>query len=319
MTGLPFAPIRNDVYSASELLQGFDASNPSSSECTVDLRIYRFFVKEGRGAAQSPYTSMMEALHDHYIDRTTQDLLASYGRVIGVMGGHEMSRSEASYRQVAELAGVLARNKALVVSGGGPGAMEAAHLGAALAFGSPTDLNSAINLLCTQAKLPAGLDKMVSPTGDFNPSLRDAFHQWWSPAVHIARELAASATESLGLPTWYYGHEPFTPLATRVGKYFQNSLREDGLVSFCGGGVVFTQGRAGTLQEIFQDAAKNYYRSVGNRFSPMVFLGTDYWKTKLPAVPLLTALFTPQDFTKYICITDSATEATDFLLSFPIA
>jgi hypothetical protein len=262
---------------------------------------------------------MMEALHDHYINRTTQDLLASYGRVVGVMGGHDMARSDPSYRQVAELTRALARNKVLVVSGGGPGAMEAAHLGAAFASESMADLVAAISLLSTQAKLPTGLDKMVSPSGDFDPRLRDAFHEWWTPAVQIARTLGTSATESLGLPTWYYGHEPFTPLATRVGKYFQNSLREDGLVSFCTGGVLFTQGRAGTLQEIFQDASKNYYRSVANRFSPMVFMGADYWRATLPAIPLLTSLFTPQDFAKYVCITDSGSEATDFLLSFPVA
>ncbi len=87
---------------------------------------------------------------------------------------------------------------------------------------------------------------------------------------------------SLALPTWYYGHEAFTPFATHIGKYFQNSLREDGLVTFCTGGVVYTPGAAGTVQEVFQDAAKNSYQSAGGRFRPMVFLGSQFGLSLFP-------------------------------------
>ena len=30
----------------------------------------------------------------------------------------------------------------------------------------------------------------------------------------------------LGIPTWLYGHEPTTPFARVIAKYFQNSIRE---------------------------------------------------------------------------------------------
>ena len=36
---------------------------------------------------------------------------------------------------------------------------------------------------------------------------------------------------SLGIPTWYYGNEPPNLFASHAGKYFFNSVREDGLVS----------------------------------------------------------------------------------------
>ena len=35
----------------------------------------------------------------------------------------------------------------------------------------------------------------------------------------------------------------------------------------------------GTVQEIFQDAAQNYYQSVGAHYSPMVFLGSQNWSS----------------------------------------
>jgi hypothetical protein len=43
--------------------------------------------------------------------------------------------------------------------------------------------------------------------------------------------------------------------------------------------VLYAPGKAGTLQEVFQDAAQNNYRTAGG-FSPMVFLDIDQsWST----------------------------------------
>ena len=78
--------------------------------------------------------------------------------------------------------------------------------------------------------------------------------------------------DSLGIPTWLYGHEPPTVFATRVAKYFANSIREDGLLAIADAGVVYAPGSAGTLQEVFMDLAQNHYATSGWR-SPMVFMG----------------------------------------------
>lgn len=64
--------------------------------------------------------------------------------------------------------------------------------------------------------------------------------------------------------------------ATVIGKYFYNSVREDGLVTIASGGLIFGKGEAGTVQEVFQDATLNYYRSDYTP-TPMVFLGKDFW------------------------------------------
>jgi hypothetical protein len=62
-----------------------------------------------------------------------------------------------------------------------------------------------------------------------------AVFEWLKPALAVRKSIAKPG-RSLGIPTWYYGHEPFTPLATHIGKYFQNSLREDGLLAIAAGG-----------------------------------------------------------------------------------
>jgi predicted Rossmann-fold nucleotide-binding protein len=62
-----------------------------------------------------------------------------------------------------------------------------------------------------------------------------------------------------------------TPFATHIAKYFANSVREEGLLAIAKGGVIFTPGSAGTMQEIFQDLAQNHYQSFGVS-SPMVFM-----------------------------------------------
>jgi predicted Rossmann-fold nucleotide-binding protein len=311
---LPFIPIRSTLYTPEELLEGFDLADPSSLEVTRDFVIYRLFEQEAFGKQQSPYTSMMESLHDHFINQAAIDLLRSQSLIVGVMGGHDIARDEAGYRQVAELGRLLARKGALVVTGGGPGAMEAAHLGAALAHGSNADLDDAIVRLHTHPRLPSGLKKLVMSTGKFDHALRDQYHAWWRPAVELYRAMGPRIGTSLAMPTWYYGHETFTPFAAHIGKYFQNSMREDGLVTFCTGGVVYTPGSGGTLQEVFQDAAQNYYRSVGNRFSPMVFLGKQFWTTRLSVISLLRELFSEKDWASAILLTDSVDEAVDMLV-----
>ena len=120
---------------------------------------------------------------------------------------------------------------------------------------------------------------------------------------------------SLAIPTWYYGHEPSTPFATHIAKYFQNNIREDGLLTVAAHGIVYAPGRAGTLQEIFQDSAQNYYHSVGDRFSPMVFLDSTYWRTTLPVEALLSTLFAgkPDEYKKYVVFVDKVNDVVAFI------
>ena len=73
--------------------------------------------------------------------------MASHRFVVAVMGGHSVHRDEPQYEQVALLARALTRRNYLMVSGGGPGAMEATHLGSLLAYSEDSELESAISAL----------------------------------------------------------------------------------------------------------------------------------------------------------------------------
>ena len=144
--------------------------------------------------------------------------------------------------------------------------MEATHLGAWMAGRSQQEVDEAM--------------AMLSP----HPSFKD--EGWLSSAFAVMERFPQERYKSVGIPTWLYGHEPATPFASHIAKYFENSLREDGLLTIAKGGVIYTPGSAGTMQEIFQDAVQNHYLTFGYA-SPMVFLNTEYWTKELPAYRLL--------------------------------
>jgi hypothetical protein len=133
---------------------------------------------------------------------------------------------------------------------------------------------------------------------------------------------------NLGIPTWFYGHEPPNLFATDIAKYFENSVREEGLLSIARAGVIFAEGNGGTVQEIYQDACQNYYRTYAKVKSPMVLLGKDYWNPadvaydnpmdkRKPVYPLLKKLAKEKSFIDYLLLTDSTQEAIEFIRSHP--
>ena len=119
------------------------------------------------------------------------------------------------------------------------------------------------------------------------PCFNDA--NWLETAMQVRQRWPQQDYQSLGIPTWLYGHEPSTPLATHIAKYFDNSIREDGILTIAKGGIIYTPGSAGTLQEIFQEAVQNHYLSFGYA-SPMCFLGKKYWTEDVPVWPLIMDL-----------------------------
>jgi predicted Rossmann-fold nucleotide-binding protein len=310
--GLPFAPVRWGLYQPAELFAGFDPGAPSSWTATADFAIYRHAVVESHRAVRDPFVSMMQSLHDHSITEAIRPLVAGR-RVAAIMGGHKLPRSGPAYRDVARLARALTRADVMVSSGGGPGAMEATHLGASLAPADDAELDRALALLSVEPVVPE-LKAVVRPDGTVDPEVCARAHAWFRPAYELSRAFGGGSA-SLAIPTWHYGHEPTTPLATHVAKYFQNSIREEGLLALAQQGVVYAEGRAGTLQEIFQDAAQNYYRSFAY-FSPMVLLGIRYWSETLPVLPLLEKLLLPDDRQRLVLVTDDVEEAAAFIAGF---
>ncbi|MFJ7957989.1 LOG family protein [Streptomyces sp. NPDC096319] len=284
---LPFDPYRARLYTPEELFEGIAGTG---YESTPDFLAYAWF---GRTRSDGDiFSSMLRSLHDDAVSDALDEHLAK-APVVGVMGGHAMGRGTEAYAGAARLGRSLARAGLTVATGGGPGAMEAANLGAYLAPHPDEALAEALGLL---AGAPS-----------FTPSVTD-----WARAAFAVRARWPDGGDSVGIPTWFYGHEPPNPFAAHIAKYFANATREDGLLARSTAGVVFLPGAAGTVQEIFDNATPNYYASPGAS-TPMVLVDRAHWTTRLPAWPLLGALAADRPMAARIALVDSIDEAPSAL------
>lgn len=276
---LPFEPYRGSLYTAAELLEGYDEGGYTA---TRDFRIYAHFDRaRNSNFGPSVRESLAERLHDHAIDHELQRFVARHTNraVVGIMGGHNMSRRDPYYARVVRLGRELTREGYLVATGGGPGIMEAGNLGAYLAnFDSPDVVDATLEIL---AQAPTYSGGKAEGTPEYLTGIREFLRVGWEAREALASpEFAArfgrrgDPGQSLAIPTWFYGHEPTNLFCDNVAKYFSNGIREDILLAISRGGVVFAPGSAGTLQEVFMDLAQNHYATFVDR-SPMVFLGSE--------------------------------------------
>lgn len=266
---LPFQPYRPGLYDAEEL---FGTGRYADS---VDGTVYAWSREWRR--TRDVGGSLAVTLHDHAISDALDDAMEHVpaSRVVGVMGGHDVQRGTDQFADATRLGRELTRAGYLVLTGGGPGAMEAVNLGAYLA---PFD----------DAALTQALDLLAAAPGFTGAGGIDA---WVTAARSVRAALPpAQAGHSIGIPTWFYGHEPPNLFATEIAKYFTNALREDTLLHRCRGGIVVLAGAAGTVQEIFQASTENYYALEAGLVAPLVLVGPEQWTTTLPAWPLLQAL-----------------------------
>lgn len=294
---VPYNPYRARLYTPEALLGAYQPGVPDSYDETFDGRVYRHYTEHGGPEPPNFIDLLAQRLHDQSITDALHEFIAGR-RVVAIMGGHGMARDAEAYHTVARIARRLTRRGFLLASGGGPGAMEATHLGAWFARHSVDALGEAVDMLAVAPH--------YTPVGDW---LDAAF------AVRDAFPRPDDAPPSLGIPTWHYGHEPPNAFATHIAKYFTNSLREDGLLAIARHGVVFAPGSAGTIQEIFQDAAQNHYETMGHA-SPMVFFGTDYWTRQKPVYPLLRELADGYPYGELLTIADEIDDIVSALERF---
>jgi predicted Rossmann-fold nucleotide-binding protein len=287
---VPVNPYRSTLYTAAEL---YDAPAYAQS---LDARTYAWSRRE-----PTPADSLAQALHDHAIDQALTDWLT--GRhLVGVMGGHDLLRGEPDYAVAAHL-GALLGARHTVATGGGPGAMEAANLGGRLAHAGPEVLDEALSRLAGAPSFRPSVDAWVSaalPVDSLVDSVGDS----------VGDSVVASPT--LGIPTWFYGHEPSNVFATAIAKYFRNATREAILLQVCDAGIVFLPGAAGTVQEIFQDACENYYAAPAS-VAPMVLVGRSHWTVDQPAWPLLQSLARGRPMESHIHLVDTVQEAAELV------
>ena len=294
---MPFDIFREHLYSAEDLYKGYQLGKPGSYKDCYDQQVYNHYLEKGKAASDIKET-LARTLHDHSMTNAMNDFLAHFDerQVVGIMGGHGLLRTEAAYRQVVMVSKTLAENGCLMVSGGGPGAMEATHLGAWMAGRTEAETEDALAIL---QEAPSFKDKL-----------------WLDTALQVMNKYPQEHVMSLGVPTWLYGHEPATPFATHIAKYFDNSIREDSILTIAKGGIIYSPGSAGTMQEIFQEAVQNHYLSFGYAI-PMIFLGSEYWSNEMPVWPLMQHLIAKGKYKNLLMtLTDSTDEIVKTILEF---
>ena len=288
----PYSVYPSTLYGYEDLVAG-----------GADARIERWFrgslERPGDANPTGPVEAIAQRLHDTAMTDGIYELIrpaeGEGRRVVGIMGGHSLRRDTADYAAIVLLAYRLTEAGYFIATGGGPGVMEAGNLGAYLTrAGDEGALAEAIATLAT------------SPSVE-HPGYDDAaerVHSWWA-----GRE----GGESLGIPTWVYGHEPVARFPTHIAKYFANSIREDGLLQIADCGIVFARGGPGTIQEVFQDAAINAYAPPEQR-APMVFLGSEFFSANgvFDVVRSQAAGASPP-YDELLSLTDDVEEAVDFI------
>lgn len=297
MDDVPFDTTRPALYNA-ESLYGFcpDSAEEVCYQSTYDKRVYDHYISHGKHADDAK-EALARSLHDYCMMQALDTFLKQYKPtdVVGVMGGHNLKRTDPFYRQIVLMAKQLTESGKLMVTGGGPGAMQATHVGAWMAGRTEEEVDEAMRIL---VKAP-----------DYQSA------EWLSSGLEVMRRFPQNkGYRSLGVPTWFYGHEPASPFATDIAKFFDNSIREDTVLTVPFGGIIYTPGSAGTVQEVFQDAVQNHYLTY-EISSPMIFLGRKFWTEELPVYPLLEEMMRTGRYKNLLLtLTDDPSDVASALL-----
>ena len=210
--GRVYNAFRGKLYTGESLYDGYDPEDEQSFATCFDSRVYMNYTEQGKHCDDIRET-LGRSLHDHAISDAMYDFLSRFDekQVVAVMGGHALLRTDEAYRNVAIISKTLTEKGKIMASGGGPGAMEATHFGAWMAGRDMDEFDDALEMISVA------------------PSFRDP--GWLRTSFEVRKRFPQKNYRSLGIPTWFYGHEPSTPFATDIAKFFFNSVREDTLLS----------------------------------------------------------------------------------------
>jgi predicted Rossmann-fold nucleotide-binding protein len=295
---VPIDPWRG-LYYPEDLYAGLE----NGYAATPDALAYKWSI-DARLRTDA-YSTLVRAIHDDSVTDELDEFVQGRS-CIGVMGGHALVRGSAGYAEAAELGWRIAASGHVVVTGGGPGAMEAANLGA----------------FCHDPAALAGAVQRLAAVPSFRPDIG----AWASVAMEIRQELLGDeplvpaetlgpSARSLGIPTWFYGHEPPNVFCDVVAKYFSNAIREDGLLARSNGGIVVLAGAAGTVQEIFQAVTPLYYALEGEPLPPLILVGRRHWSESVPVWPALQHLSTGRRMADALHLVDTLDDVVPLLAS----
>ncbi len=128
----PYDPLRKALYTVDELMAGWNRPKKS-----LDQKIAAYYLKQGGQVPNNSEEALCQRIHDDYIDRLLLDFIkdesvagAGPRKIVGIMGGHAQDRTSKYYTMIARIAYQLTKGGYCILTGGGPGVMEAANLGA---------------------------------------------------------------------------------------------------------------------------------------------------------------------------------------------
>jgi predicted Rossmann-fold nucleotide-binding protein len=287
----PVNPYRATLYQPHELYAGLE---DDGYDTTPDALAYHW--SRDAQLRHDAFVTLLRATHDDSITDALTEFVGARP-VAGVMGGHALERGTQGYAAAARLGHALASRGLVVATGGGPGAMEAANLGAFCADG---------------AQLEDALRRLAAV-----PSFRPDIAPWARLGLALHDEVMEAGrtrrVSSVGIPTWFYGHEPPNVFCDGIAKYFSNAIREDGLLARCTAGLVVLEGAAGTVQEVFQAATRLYYATEGSDLPPMVLVGVHHWTRTVPVWPALQALADGRGMAGVLHLVDDVAEVPALL------
>ncbi|MFZ4115294.1 MAG: LOG family protein [Chthoniobacterales bacterium] len=319
---------RKNLYTVEELFEGYNPEIQESYKTTLDWRISLENQSDHEEEAikaeslkpkdlvrSSKKQKLKKYFHDYFLDVEIKKYLESLQALphegchglIGIMGGHAVPRSSELYFEVAKTARQLTREKYLVVTGGGPGVMEAANLGAWLA---PLD----------DSALPEAIKDITLPRANNNQE-QFLLQEAWNLRLQTLSSYEKHQRRSLAIPTWHYPHELTNVFATSIAKFFNNAHRETVLLSICEQGIIFFEGSVATVQEVFDAAAQNHHYTTRKK-RPLILFNKEYWnpkpnihgdypeKTK-PVWPLLLKIAQDTHFENQVTLLSSCEEAID--------
>ena len=274
------------LYTSDVLMKGFDPDSQASIVKTFSFQQYLAFKPLTVPGRQSEAELAAVAAHDAGVNFHLLEYMYrkdnTVPKFVGVMGGASIGRSALAYLKLAELTRFLSQQGFTVVTGGGPGMMEAAHLGAYFSRSSDETWAKVIAAV-KEIKANSPSDVISRPVKKKGENGWETFydeaklHAWFAWANQL-KVLSDTPGESLAISTWEYGHEPVMPFATAYACYFQNSIRESNLVRESRAGIIYGRGGGGTLREIWQDVEENYYAGSREGLTPMILFDEDrYW------------------------------------------
>jgi len=277
-------PPPSALYTCDQLMAGYLPDDVHSIARTFTFEQYLAFEPyKASGILDRDGLAAIGA-HDARINQLLLDYLYAPDtpqKIVGMMGGHSVGRSTAAYADLADLARFLSQRDYLIVTGGGPGLMEAGHLGAYCRALEDTAWDAIKGRL---REIRPGSDQDIVPNADPSPdpaaerltlAQKQGLHRWYQYGATLREVVSTEPGKSLAISTWQYGTEPVMPLATIYACYFQNSIRESQLVRESRAGIIYGRGGGGTLREIWQDLEENYYVKRREELTPMIFFDAD--------------------------------------------